>query len=189
MAPMTLQDYADAYDRHAAVFTARVRGVAEGAWDSPTPPDGWRARDVVGHLGWVRGFLAGGSDVRLDEGPDPEEDPVGAWTALDSQIRGLLRDPATAGRTYESRMLGSLPLAQAVHQFFTADVFMHTWDLSRATGQDETLDPTMARELREGLEAMPPDVLRGSGQFGPPQPAPAGADEGQRLMAFTGRTV
>jgi uncharacterized protein (TIGR03086 family) len=189
MADLSLKDYAEAYERHAAVFAERVRGVRVGDWDNPAPPEGWRARDVVGHLWWISGFLEGGSDVRLEQGPDPEEDPVGAWSALDEQIRRLLRDPATAGRSYESRMLGTMPLARAVHQFFTADVFMHTWDLSRATGQDETLDPQMARELREGLESMPPDVLRGSGQFGPPQPAPEQADEGQRLMAFTGRRV
>lgn len=189
MAEMTRQDYAAAYDRHAAVFTERVRGVADGAWDNPAPPTEWRARDVVSHLGWIRGFLESGSEVRLEEGPDAEEDPVGAWTALDEQIRALLHDPATADQTYESRMLGTMPLARALHQFFTADVFMHAWDLARATGQDETLDPQMARELREGLEAMPADVLRGSGQFGPPQPVPEGADEGQRLMAFTGRKV
>ena len=34
---------------------------------------------------------------------------------------------------------------QAVSQFFTADVFMHTWDLARATGQDDTLDPDALR--------------------------------------------
>ncbi len=189
MPEMTLEDYAAAYDRYAAVFTDRVRGVADGDWDDPAPPAGWRARDVVAHLDWVRGFLEGGSDVRLEEGPDASEDPVGAWTALDQQVRALLNDPATAERTYASQMLGTMPLGRAIHQFFTADVFMHTWDLSRATGQDETLDPQMARQLRQGLESMPAEVLRGSGQFGPPQPAPEDADEGQKLMAFAGRSV
>lgn len=188
-AATVLEDCARAYERHAALLTERVRAVAPGAWDDPAPPEGWRARDVVAHLWWIAGFLAGGSEVRLEEGPDAEQDPVGSWEALDRQVRALLADPSTAGRSYDSPMLGTMPLALAVHRFFTADVFMHTWDLSRATGQDETLDPTTARELREGLEAMPADVLRGSGQFGPPQPAPEGADEGQRLMAFTGRKV
>ena len=31
-------------------FTDRVRGVAPGGWDSPSPCEGWTARDVVGHL-------------------------------------------------------------------------------------------------------------------------------------------
>ncbi|GAA1179490.1 maleylpyruvate isomerase family mycothiol-dependent enzyme [Ornithinimicrobium humiphilum] len=189
MTDQALQDHADAYDRHAATFTARVHGVVEDGWDAPAPVEGWRARDVVAHLDWIRSFLEHGSDVRLEPGPDPEVDPVGAWEELDRQLLALLHDPATADRTYDSPMLGVMPLGRAVHQFFTADVFMHTWDLARATGQDETLDPEMARELREGMESMPEEVLRGSGQFGPPQPAPEGADEGQRLMAFTGRRV
>ena len=31
------------------------------------------------------------------------------------------------------------PLAQAVDRFYTSDVFMHTWDLARATKQDATM--------------------------------------------------
>ena len=31
-------------------FTQRVEAVPEGAWENPSPCDGWVARDVVGHL-------------------------------------------------------------------------------------------------------------------------------------------
>ncbi|MGB5935268.1 MAG: maleylpyruvate isomerase N-terminal domain-containing protein [Ornithinimicrobium sp.] len=34
----------------AGAFTATVDGVAPGDWDLPAPPQGWVARDVVGHL-------------------------------------------------------------------------------------------------------------------------------------------
>jgi hypothetical protein len=32
---------------------------------------------------------------------------------------------------------GELPLDAAIDRFDTTDVFMHTWDLARAIGQDD----------------------------------------------------
>ena len=61
--------------------------------------------------------------------------------------------------------IGDVPLDRAVSQFFTGDVFMHTWDLARATGQDDTLDPARCAELLAGMEPIE-DMMRGSGQYG-----------------------
>ena len=62
--------------------------------------------------------------------------------------------------------LGDVPLDQAVSRFFTADVFMHTWDLALATGQDHGMDPQRCVETLAGMEPMD-DILRASGQYGP----------------------
>lgn len=65
---------------------------------------------------------------------------------------------------------------------------MHTWDLSRAAGLDERLDP---QEVSRAFEAMRPgiDRMRQSGNFAAPiEPAP-GASEQTRLLNFTGRAV
>ena len=43
---------------------------------------------------------------------------------------------------------------------------MHTWDLARATGQDETLDADKCAAMLAGMEPMD-EVLRPSGQYGP----------------------
>lgn len=63
---------------------------------------------------------------------------------------------------------------------------MHTWDLSRATDQDPTLDPGFCAALFAGMEPMD-EILRASGQFGPRVPVPADADVQTRLLAFIGR--
>jgi uncharacterized protein (TIGR03086 family) len=63
---------------------------------------------------------------------------------------------------------------------------MHTWDLARATGQDERLDPAECEALLTGMEPMD-DVLRQSGQYGPKVEVPADADVQTRLLAFIGR--
>jgi len=70
---------------------------------------------------------------------------------------------------------------------YTSDVFLHRWDLARATDQDETLDPEKCAAMRNGM--LPWDeTLRQSGQYGPRVHVPDDADVQTKLLAFIGRT-
>lgn len=175
-------------ERHrevAGVFSARVRGTRD--WDAPTPVPQWRARDVVGHLvEWLPALLASGAAVTLPAGPSVDEDPVGAWRVQADAVQTLLEDPATEWRVLRNPHLGELPLAQAVDRFYTTDVFLHTWDLARATGQDDRLDAAVCADLLAGMEPME-EVIRGSGQYGARVPVPVDADVQSRLLGFIGR--
>ena len=71
-------------------------------------------------------------------------------------------------------------------RFFTGDVFLHTWDLARATGQDETLDPDRCAAMLAGMEQYE-EAMRSSGQYGPRVELPDGASVQDRLVAFIGR--
>ena len=102
-------------------------------------------------------------------------------------VQALLNDPATPGKVLSNPHTGDVPLDQAIDRFYTADVFMHTWDLSRATGQDETLDKAKCAELLEGMLPID-DLLRKSGQYGPRVEVPDDADVQTRMLAFIGRT-
>ncbi|GAA1638072.1 TIGR03086 family metal-binding protein [Actinoplanes couchii] len=175
-------------DRHrwiAAAFTARVDGARD--WDAPAPVDGWTARDVVGHLiEWLPGLLQSGAGITLPQGPGVNTDPVESWRVHVTAVQNLLDDPETPGRTLSNPHFGEVPLDQAVDRFYTTDVFMHTWDLARATGQDERLDQDHCAELLAAMEPMDA-MLRSSGQYGPAVPVPPDADPQTRLIAFIGR--
>ncbi len=175
-------------DRHralAAGFTARVLGATN--WDAAAPVDGWVARDVVRHLtDWLPALLASGSDVVLRRGPSVDIDPVAAWQVHCGSVQELLDDPATPARTLTNPHLGELPVDLAVDRFYTTDVFLHTWDLARSTGQDDRLDAALCAELLAGMEPMD-DVLRASGQYGPRVFVPDSADPQSRLIGFIGR--
>jgi len=167
------------------VFTDRVRGTR--SWDAPAPVDGWTARDVVRHLvEWLPAFIAGGSSVRLPAVPSVDDDPGGAWQAHVDAVQALLDDPATAELTLSNPHLGQIPLDRAIDQFYTSDVFMHTWDLARATGQDDRLDPEFCAVLLAGMEPME-EVIRSSGQYGPRVPVKDDADAQTKMLAFIGR--
>ena len=171
----------------AGAFTDRVRQVRADAWDRPAPVEGWLARDVVRHLvEWLPAFLEDGAGVDLPSGPSVDDDPVAAWTVHCDGVQALLDDPGTADRVLVNPHLGEVPLDEAVDRFYTSDVFMHTWDLARATGLDEALDPTRCAVLLEGMLPMD-EMLRASGQYGPRVEVADDADVQTRLLAFIGR--
>jgi len=168
----------------AAGFSDRVAGAAD--WDAPSPVAGWVARDVVRHLvEWPRAFLSGSGYADLPPGPPVDLDPVGAWRAHTDAVQALLDDPAS-GAVVDDPHLGSMPLDQLISMIYTADVFMHTWDLARATGQDDTLDPERCATMLAGMEQME-DAIRGSGHYGPRFPVAEDADVQARLLGFIGR--
>lgn len=179
---------ADEHRRVAAAFTATVEGAAPDAWDNVAPVEGWLARDVVRHLvEWFPAFLEGSTGITLPTGPSVDDDPLGAWRAQTDAVQALLDDPATAEREHDLPHIGTMRLEQAVGMVYTGDVFLHRWDLARATGQDETLDPNKCAEMLEGMLPMD-DVLRQSGQYGPRVVVPDDADVQTKLLAFIGRT-
>jgi uncharacterized protein (TIGR03086 family) len=176
---------AEEHRRVAGGFTDRVLGTTH--WDAPAPVDGWLARDVVRHLvEWFPAFLESGAGIRLESGPPVDEDPVAAWRVHADAVQRLLDDPETPGRVLSNPHTGDVPLDEAVDRFYTSDVFMHTWDLARATGQDETLDAEKCAELLAGMEPIE-ELLRSSGQYGPRVEVPADADVQTRMLGFIGR--
>lgn len=176
----------DRFRRIAADFTRVVVAVPPTAWDAPAPPEGWRARDVVGHLvEWFSGLFLDSWGVERPTFPSIEDDPAGAWAVLRDTVQAGLDDPEVAGVEREI-LPGTMTFAAAVDQLGTSDVLMHQWDLARATGGDERLDADEVHALLVGMEPLD-EVLRQSGHYGPRVAVPDDADEQTRLIAFIGR--
>jgi uncharacterized protein (TIGR03086 family) len=178
-----MSEICERYNKVAGQFTARVDAVTEGAWDNPAPCAGWVARDVVRHLvEWIPSFPLAKAGI---DAPTPDDDPARAWHGLDTVIRSALEDAAIAARELDTPM-GPVRLEQAIDMFCIPDILVHTWDLARATGLAETLDPDEVHRLLERMEPMD-EALRQSGHYGPRVEVPDDADEQTRLIAFTGR--
>jgi len=175
-------------ERHRQIggtFTDRVRGTRE--WDVPSPVAEWSARDVVRHLvEWFPSFLSAGAGIDLPHGPSVDTDPVKAWTVHCDGVQAVLDDPATSGKTLKNPHIGEIPLDKAIDQFYTADIFMHTWDLARATDQDDRLDEDFCALLLAGMVEHE-EAMRTSGQYGSKVAVADDADVQSRLLAFIGR--
>jgi uncharacterized protein (TIGR03086 family) len=167
----------------AARFTELVESASADDWARPSPVAGWTALDVVRHLvEWPRGLLAG-AGITLPA-IDVDTDPVAAWRRHVADIQAVLDDPA--GRVLSNPNTGDLPVDEAVDRFYTADVWMHYWDLAMALGREPDLD---RQRCADALAAMEPldRMLRDSGHFGPAVPVGPDASAQDRLMAFIGR--
>jgi uncharacterized protein (TIGR03086 family) len=181
-----MSEIAERYRKVAGQFTQRVQQVPDDAWDNPAPCDGWVARDVVRHLvEWMPAFLLGNWGIAQPTTPSVDDDPLGAWLAVDRAIQAGLDDPSVA--THESDSpAGRKSFEDAIAMFCVTDVLVHTWDLARATGLDEHLDDDEVRGLADQMAPME-EAMRNSGHFGPRVAVPDDADEQTRLIAFTGR--
>jgi uncharacterized protein (TIGR03086 family) len=181
-----MSDIVDRYQRITGQFTARVQGVSPDAWDNPSPCEGWTARDVVGHLtGWIPGFF-GAQGVEFPPVPSVQDDPVAAWETVQATVAEALADPALAAKPVETPF-STQTLAETVDMIVTGDVFTHTWDLARATGQDETLDPAQLQLMIAAMGAMPDEALRADGMFGPAIEVADDADDQTTFLAYVGR--
>jgi len=167
-----------------------VRATPPGAWYRPTPCDDWNVRDLVGHVVgenlWAPSLLEGTTidDVgdRFD-GDVVGDDPVGAWDR--SSGGALAAAAATDLDTTVHLSFGDFPAAEYLWQL-TVDAVVHGWDLARATGQDETIDPEVAAACLSWFGPNE-DAYRHAGAIGPAVAVAEGGDAASELVARFGR--
>lgn len=171
--------------RHAALaerFTKLAEGVSD--WNAPTPVAEWVARDIIDHLiSWPPAMLAG-MGVELPA-VEPTPDPLDGWRAHTANMQALLDDQDSVDRLVETAD-GSQPLSQVIDNYYLADIFMHSWDLAKASGQDADLDPQIVAAMVMGMSPMA-DSLAASGQFGQPKVLDESHSDLDRLIALIGR--
>lgn len=177
---------AERHSRLAAAMTERIANVDEEGWSAPTPCEDWDARALLHHLVETPAIFFGLVDeAPPPPGPDPDTDPVGAFAHVHDAVASALRDPAIAEREFDGAF-GKNTFAGAIDQFICADLVLHGWDLARATGQDEHVDPDDVRVIGEALYPVG-DAIRRPGAFGRAVEPPPDADEQTKLLCFLGR--
>lgn len=180
-----MSDVLDRYRILADDFSARVNGVAESGWDAQSPCTEWKARDVVAHvIGVHRHFLAG-----LDGTEEPTGDPgelTAAWASTRADIEAALADPDRSTSLVESPF-GTMPFEALVGRLMSVDILVHTWDLARATGQDERINDEFCGHALSGMRPLD-GMIRGPGMFDPAV-EPTSSDNQTQLLSFLGRRV
>ncbi len=171
----------------AAGFTARLEDVGADAWDRTTPCADWTVRLLVAHV--VDTARRVGSLVgALDPTPvGPDDDLAAGWAAARDAVADALADEARAAQVVSSGF-GEQSFASLVGRLLCADTLLHTWDLARATDQDERLDPDAVRAALAFLEPID-EAIRRPGGFAAKIEPPAGADDQVRLLCFSGRAA
>lgn len=167
-------------------FDARVQAAPADSWGNESPCVEWTARDVVVHVANnLRRLTAALSDEEQRE-VGPDDDIVTAWNATRDGFLAVL--PTADLSTPIPGPFGPMPAEQAIGRLITTDVLVHTWDLARAVGGDETLDADAVAGAYSGLKPLDA-MIRQPGVFGPKVEPPAGADLQTEFLTFLGRQV
>jgi uncharacterized protein (TIGR03086 family) len=183
-------DEATAFRRASDGYVQRANEVTAAQWSAATPCSDWDVRSLVNHVAgeyrWVPELMAGKTiaDVgtRLD-GDLLGSDPLEALASAAGGAQAAAETPDALTRTVHLSF-GDVPGAEYLRQM-AIDSVIHAWDLARAIGADETLDPELVDfafdELRHHAEDW-----RSGGAFGPAR-EPADDSTQARLLALTGR--
>ena len=180
-----MSEISERYARLSSAFAHKIAAVPDGRWSSPSPCPDWAARDVVRHVVDTQGMFLGFIDKKLDGVPSVDDDPAGAWDAAREQVQANLDDRVTATHEFDG-LMGRSTFEDAVDRFLNFDLVVHGWDLARATGQDETIDPGDIADVQRKADSLG-DAMRTPSAFGPAIEAPEGADDQTKLLAFLGR--
>jgi uncharacterized protein (TIGR03086 family) len=182
---MALDEIRDRHDRLSKAFAAKIDAVPADKWDAPSPCDGWTARDLVKHVSESPRMIFKMAGREFGDVPPVEEDPAAAFATAREKIQDVLKDPDVANAEHDG-MFGRSSLAQSIDRFLNFDLVVHGWDLSRATGLDERIEPDDIKRVHEAAVAFG-DAARNPQVLGPEVPVPPDADEQAKLIGFLGR--
>jgi uncharacterized protein (TIGR03086 family) len=151
-------------------FEARLELVTDADWTRPTPCDGWTVADLVKHL--IGGGLM--SEMLLNRAS--RDDALSALfnLNLDGDLRAAFADAcarqtAVFARPGAATIVCHHPMRDMPASDFiwlrVRDTAVHTWDLARAIGADETLDEGLVNTIWSHVEPVAP-MLGASGMFG-----------------------
>jgi uncharacterized protein (TIGR03086 family) len=168
-----------------------VHAVRADQWTLPTPCAEWDVRALVGHVVtenlWVPPLFEGLTVA--DVGSRLDGDPLGAdarsaWDGSAAAATAAISADGAMDRVVHLSF-GDVPGHEYVTQL-VADLVIHGWDLARAIGQDETLDPELVALCASWFSGIA-EQARQAGIVGPALPVSETADAQTRLLADFGR--
>jgi uncharacterized protein (TIGR03086 family) len=177
----------DRYRGIAEGFGTRLDGVHEDQWSLPTPCTEWTVRELVGHVVRTQRQVLATLAGEEAEPVDLERDLRPQWETASQNMLDALSNDDLAAKTVGG-MFGEQPFDSLVSRLVCTDTLVHTWDLARATGQDEVLDHECVERSFEFLSPID-DAIRRPGGFAPKiDPAPD-ANQQTTFLNFCGRAV
>lgn len=187
-----MSEATDRFQRATAHFGDLVHKVDADQWGSQTPCSDWDVRALVNHLvyeaRWAPAMLAGRTIAEVGNQFDGDllgSDPVTSYDeALSAAANSMTAPGALEGQVHLS--YGDTPANDYIAQM-ACDFVVHSWDLARGIGADDTLDPDMVQWV-DDVARPQAAMLEASGMFGTRVDVSDDADPQTKLLALFGRT-
>jgi uncharacterized protein (TIGR03086 family) len=198
----TFDAIVDRFISASSAFGQKLAAVRPDRWSGPTPCTEWNVRHLVNHmtqgnLNYVR-LLDGATSaefLRMKDADALGTDPSGSYA------RSARECAVAFARRGALEQVLDYPLGQVTGQralaVRTTDTIIHTWDLARAIGADDTLSPDFVAwvsdhldEIYAGLAETPADPQTTHRFFAAPAGEPlSSASQQDRLLHRMGRTA
>ena len=180
-------------DRAHADFRRRLESVSADHWNLPTPCKGWAVVDLVRHVAvgatMARQILAGERWTReaVVEEVSTAPDLKAEWEWRTAEERSGFAAPGGLDRKVAHPVVGDIPCAQFLGMR-VGDALLHTWDLARALGADDELDPDLVAQVWAAMSPVAGFIGK-SGFFGSGPSGEVGEDSPlqTRLLDLSGR--
>jgi len=167
-------------------FARRLSEVRD--WSAPTPNTDWNVTELVRHVTaeqqWVPHLLEGKTIEQAQAEIEPlGDDLIAEWNRHSEAATNAWADTpknASVQLSYDTVTVEDYLKEQV------SDVTIHSWDLARAAGADETLDEELVEAAWTIFEPQK-EALAASGLFADPVSIGDDAPLQVRLLALTGR--
>ena len=164
-------------------------GVQASQLTGATPCSEWNVKQLINHnilvAEWVHRTFTGaeGVDPFAVDGDLPEEGAQAAFAAGTNKVLDAIKAPGMLEKVITTPF-GEMPAGNFL-MFPFGDILIHKWDLAHATGQDTSMDSSMAQAVHQLLAPML-DGMRGTA-FGAAVTVPLDASDRDKLLGLTGR--
>ncbi len=190
MSHMSLTSQPELFERVVGISEAAISRVDPSMFDKPTPCTDWNVRQLMNHMAVTCRFAGA-----IMDGNAPSEDRLAGHDVLGNDFKASYAKVA-AGVVYSFGAIGAMdrevqaPPGKVPGSFWvsfpTWDLYLHTWDLTTATGTameqpDEVTESVLA--WGQQMFSGPRDV----GQIGELVETSPGAPVMDRLVALFGR--
>lgn len=180
----------NAYENAAVI----VSGITADQLGHPTPCPGYDVAGLIDHI-----VEAAHRAVALGRGQPPppgDASPHSQLIEAPHRLRSAAHQAAEAWANDGLLTTATMPWGEpytgaALVNMYLVELAAHAWDLARATGQLDRLDPSLAVPALSAAQTFIKPEYRnmvGPGApFGAKLAPPPGSDDWERVVAFTGR--
>ena len=193
MAQQGMPDAIELYEGAIDIMAPIIAGVKAAQYSDSTPCTEWNVQALINHnikvAEYAHDTVSGANSLEfshmfaLDDTMAPDEAEA-AFRAATGKVLAAIKSSGGVDKIVKTRS-AEMPAGKFL-MLPMSDMIVHKWDLATATGQDTSIDSSLAEACTQAFLPVA-EAGRKSGNFGPEVSISLDASSRDKLLAFTGR--